>query len=100
MTSKSSLPTNVGSNDGLGQLPERVDLLQATWQGDREFMRPVGDYYSEDQMRTYAAEQVAAERERWRAEIEPFLVAAAAGTMSRNNSENLADELLTWLRMA
>ena len=43
---------------------------------------------------------VVAERVRWRAEIEPFLVAAADGSMSRNNSEALAEELLEWMRKA
>ena len=43
---------------------------------------------------------VAAERVRWRAEIEPFLVAAADGSMSRNNREALAEELLEWMRKA
>ena len=58
-------PAKVRQSDELGQLPEPVDLLQAVWRGDREFMRPVGDYYNADQMRAYAAGQVAADRERW-----------------------------------
>ena len=61
---KTDTPEKVASTDELGQLPEPVDLLQAVWRGDREFMRPVGDYYNADQMRAYAAEQVAADRER------------------------------------
>ena len=53
-----------------------------------------------DLCRDVAQAQEAAERERWRAELEPFLVAAADGSMSRNNIENLADELLEWVRRA
>jgi len=61
---ESSTPAVVGSNDRLGPLPTPTDMLQVMWRGDREFARPVGDYYTADQMRAYAAEQVAAERER------------------------------------
>ena len=32
-------------------LPEPVDLLQVMWCGDREFLRPVGDYVTTDQLR-------------------------------------------------
>ena len=42
----------------------------------------------------------ATEHKRWHAEIEPFLVAAADGSMSRNNSEALVGELLEWVRRA
>ena len=64
---KTDTPEKVRQSDELGQLPEPVDLLQAVWRGDREFMRLVGDYYNADQMRAYAAGQVAADRERWQA---------------------------------
>jgi Holliday junction resolvasome RuvABC ATP-dependent DNA helicase subunit len=43
-------------------------------------------------------EAVAEERETWRNEIEPYLIAAADGSMSRNNSEQLAAELLEWIK--
>lgn len=41
----------------------------------------------------FAALVEAKERERW-SEVEQYLVAAAAGSMSRNNSEQIASELL------
>ena len=41
----------------------------------------------------FAALAEAKERERW-SEVERYLVAAAAGSMSRNNSEQIASELL------
>ena len=41
----------------------------------------------------FAALVAAKERERW-SEVEQYLVAAAAGSMSRNNSEQIASELL------
>ena len=42
-------------------------------------------------------EAVAAERERWR-EVESYIIAASDGSMSRNNSQNLAAELLAAIR--
>ena len=45
----------------------------------------------------FAALVQAAERARW-AEVEPYLIAAADGSMSRNNSQNLAAELLAAIR--
>lgn len=44
-----------------------------------------------------AAARVAQERERWEG-VEQYLVAAADGSMSRNNSETLAAELLAQIR--
>lgn len=32
--------------------PKPVDLLQATWRGDKEWMRPVGDFFTAAQLRT------------------------------------------------
>jgi len=46
-----------------------------------------------------ALEAQAAEIERW-AGVEEYLAAAADGSMSRNNSENLAAELLAQIRKA
>ena len=37
-------------------------------------------------------------REKWRAELVPYLTASADGSMSRNNSMNLAAELLDWIK--
>ena len=45
------------------------------------------------QLERFAALAEAKERERW-SEVEQYLVAAAAGSMSRNNSEQIASELL------
>ncbi len=42
----------------LPPLPATADLLQVMWRGDREFVQPVGDYFTADQMRAYAAEAV------------------------------------------
>lgn len=39
----------------LPPLPEPTDLLQITWRGEREFAEPIGDYFTADQMRAYAA---------------------------------------------
>ena len=82
---KTDTPAKVASTDELGHLPERVDLLQATWQGDREFMQPVGDYYSAEQMRAYASAAVVAERERcataFEAEVETWENMRQAGLL-------------------
>lgn len=40
-------------SEGYPPLPSPTDLLQVTWRGDREFVRPVGDYFTADQMRAY-----------------------------------------------
>lgn len=48
----------------LGPLPEPTDMLQIMWRGDREFVRPLGDYFTADQMRAYAIAEVLKERER------------------------------------
>lgn len=50
----------------------------------------------EDIVAAYEA-GVAAERARWN-DVEPYLVAAADGSMSRNNSETLATDLLEQIR--
>lgn len=50
----------------------------------------------EDVVAAYEAGQ-AAERERWDG-VEQYLIAAADGSMSRNNSETLAAELLAQIR--
>ena len=49
-------PTRVGSTEGLGPLPTWHSF---SWNGKVA-------YYTADQMRTYAAQEAAAERERWR----------------------------------
>ena len=94
-------PAKVRLSDELGHLPEGNRFANAL--KFRQLGEGGGDVLFEcwgNAVRAYAAEQVAAERERWRAEIEPFLVAAADGSMSRNNSEALAGEMLVWVRKA
>lgn len=48
-------------------------------------------------LEAFVAQEVAAERERWDG-VEQYLIAAADGSMSRNNSETLAAELLAQIR--
>jgi hypothetical protein len=50
-----------------------------------------------DAFETFYKLVAAKEREKW-SEVETYLVAASEGTMSRNNSESLASELLTAIR--
>jgi hypothetical protein len=45
----------------------------------------------------FAALVAAKEREKW-SEVEAYLIAASEGSMSRNNSEALANELLIAIR--
>lgn len=44
----------------LPELPAPIDVLQAMWRGEREFMRPIGEYFTADQMRAYASSALAA----------------------------------------
>jgi len=51
----------------------------------------------EDMEKAYDA-GVKAERERWlKTDIVPYLTAASESSMSRNNSENLASEILQYI---
>ena len=83
-----------------------VDAERERWRSEIDRLRADRDLEkkwrkdAEDDREELIAAAVAAERERWRAEIEPFLTAAADGSMSRNNSEALAEELLEWMRKA
>ena len=116
MSTEKTTPVEVGSNLGLGPLPEPLFLLHTgdlfgnerdDWEVEANSGRavdelaeqqPVGatlGLYDEHTVRRL----VAAERERWTG-VEEYLVAAADGSMSRNNSENLAAELLAQIRGA
>ncbi len=53
--------------------------------------------FTPDALEAFAKLVAAKEREKW-SEVEAYLVAASEGTMSRNNSESLASELLTDIR--
>lgn len=55
------------------------------------------DYFTRHQLRETVAAAIAREQKRYE-EVEPYLVAAADGSMSRNNSETLAAELLAAIR--
>jgi hypothetical protein len=57
MATETSSPVGIGSTDQLGPLPHWA--MREAYQGAET------RYYTADQMRTYAAQQVAAERERW-----------------------------------
>ena len=48
-------------------------------------------------LETFTKLVAAKEREKW-SEVEAYLIAASEGSMSRNNSEALANELLTAIR--
>ena len=61
--SNDSMPAKVRLTDGLGPLPE-----PALWEDSIHDAPAMA--YTADQMRKYAAQQVAAERERWRDAIE------------------------------
>ena len=50
-----------------------------------------------DSLIEFAHLVAAKEREKW-SEVEAYLIAASEGSMSRNNSEALAGELLTAIR--
>lgn len=47
-------------NTEYGPLPEGVDMVQVLWRGEREFLEPVGDYFTAAQLLAFGAEQVAA----------------------------------------
>lgn len=49
--------------------------------------------FSQEALSVFVTHLLAAERERWNG-VEQYLIAAADGSMSRNNSEQLASELL------
>ena len=68
MTSNCGEPTNVGSNGGLGPLPEpEFGRLTVSHDDGRWCESATGERaFSAQQMRIYAEQQVAAERERWR----------------------------------
>jgi hypothetical protein len=51
----------------------------------------------EKKLEAFAKLVAAKEREKW-SEVEAYLIAASEGSMSRNNSEALANELLTAIR--
>ncbi len=51
-----------------------------------------------DLLQEFAELIAKSEAKAFRNEIEPYLIAASDGSMSRNNSEQLADELLEWIR--
>ena len=90
---QSDQPLGLALSDQLGPLPHPMEVARVQV---REGLR-ITHAYSTQQLRAerercYAL-GVAAEQERWR-EVEQYLVAAADGSMSRNNSEALASELL------
>jgi len=47
----------------LPPLPEPTDMLQITWREQREFVQPLSDYYTADQMRAYASAAIASAKE-------------------------------------
>jgi hypothetical protein len=71
---------------------EIIEMAAEIWNAGSYFPIPSGD----DILR-FAALIVAKERENW-SEVEAYLIAASEGSMSRNNSEALANELLTAIR--
>ena len=58
-------------------------------------LRVLGQRHHSERLKLDAA--IAEEREAWSSEIRPYLIAASDSSMSRNNSEQLADELLEWI---
>jgi F420-0:gamma-glutamyl ligase len=55
------------------------------------------DVICTDELKAFAKLVAAKEREKW-SEVEAYLIAASEGSMSRNNSEALAGELLIAIR--
>ena len=53
--------------------------------------------FKDKSLEVFANLVAAKEREKW-SEVEAYLIAASEGSMSRNNSEALAGELLTAIR--
>ena len=53
--------------------------------------------FTPEALEIFAKLVAAKEREKW-SEVEAYLIAASEGSMSRNNSEALAGELLTAIR--
>jgi hypothetical protein len=53
--------------------------------------------FTPEALEIFAKLVAAKEREKW-SEVEAYLIAASEGSMSRNNSEALANELLTAIR--
>lgn len=66
-----------------------MELLQTL----RKIRACEGEAAAQLLLEAYAAQEVSVERERW-VGVKEYLTAAADGSMSRNNSENLAAELL------
>jgi hypothetical protein len=60
-------------------------------------MRPFIDGIYTEALIEFAKLVAAKEREKW-SEVEAYLIAASEGSMSRNNSEALAGELLIAIR--
>jgi hypothetical protein len=79
--------------DTMEQKTERNIRVQARYD---ELMREGKRGHYETLFRV-VREEVEAERERW-AGVEQYLIAAADGSMSRNNSQQLAAELLAAIR--
>ena len=55
------------------------------------------DVICTDEIKAFAKLVAAKEREQWH-EVEMYLIAASEGSMSANNSQNLASELLVAIR--
>ncbi len=75
---------------------ECADSGEVTWCEDAQFPADVR-YTRTDVVAERVRAAVAAERERW-SDIEQFLVACEDDSMSRNNRQSLANELLQQIR--
>ena len=95
MTSNCGEPTNVGSNGGLGPLPEpEFGRLAVSHDDGRWCESATGERaFSAQQMRIYAEQQVAAEREQWQR------IAAAAQAVT-TGAEDIGDFLVSSSLMA
>ena len=84
-------------NEQLPRLPEAVDLMQAVWRGGHEFMRPVGSYYTADQMRDYVRAALAAQG----VPVDPCLVLWQAMNEAEKVGNRTDDKLIVeFLRRA
>ena len=82
-------PANVRLTDGLGPLPATGYVLAREGDGHSDLRLMSEPAYTEEQMRAYAAEQVAAERERCSVLTDDMLryAMAALGTGSPKEAE-------------
>ena len=88
--SNETMHGNVRLNDGLGQLPQYSKKFAPRWPNDEPG-------YTADQMRSYAAEQVAAERDRWIAKCsEAYTEAHAMFDDYRDPANKHVRECIEW----